>query len=54
MDIADRMTRHSVAADPAEHRRKLRELIAKLHAIGRAGEVGARRLIVFPERPGLY
>jgi antitoxin VapB len=42
------------ALDPTEERRKLRALVATLRAIGRAGEVGEREPIEFPDRPGLY
>ncbi|HEX4693171.1 antitoxin [Sphingomonas sp.] len=44
------------ANDPAEARRKLRQLVADLRAIGRAGEIQGRDEvgIEFPDRPGLY
>lgn len=42
------------AVDPAEEKRKLRELVATLRAIGRVGEVSEREPIEFPDRPGLY
>jgi len=40
--------------DPAEERRKLRELVEALRAIGRSGEFEKREPIEFPDRPGLY
>jgi antitoxin VapB len=42
------------ARDPAEEKRKLRELVEALQAIGRPGEVQEREPIEFPDRPGLY
>lgn len=42
------------ARDPAEEKRKLRELVEALQAIGRPGEVEEREPIEFPGRPGLY
>ena len=42
------------ARDPSEEKRKLKELVATLKAIGRAGEVEERAPIEFPDRPGLY
>lgn len=42
------------AVNPAEEKRKLRDLVATLRAIGRAGEIGEREPIEFPDRPGLY
>jgi antitoxin VapB len=42
------------ARDPAEEKRKLRELVETLKTIGRTGEVQERDPIEFPDRPGLY
>ncbi|HLL29839.1 MAG TPA: hypothetical protein VK403_02475 [Allosphingosinicella sp.] len=42
------------ARDPAEEKRKLRELVEALQALGRSGEVEEREPIEFPDRPGLY
>lgn len=42
------------ARDPAEARRKLRELVEALQALGRSGEVEERDPIEFPDRRGLY
>lgn len=42
------------ALDPAEEKRKLRDLVEALQAIGRPGEVQERDPIEFPDRPGLY
>jgi antitoxin VapB len=39
--------------DPAEAKRKLKELIETLRALGRCGEVEERGPIEFPDRPGL-
>lgn len=41
------------ARDPAEEKRKLAELIARLEALPAPGEIGKREPIDFPERPGL-
>ena len=42
--------------DPAAEKRKLRQLVADLRAIGRPGEIQDREevRIEFPDRPGLY
>ena len=42
------------ARDPAEEKRKLRELVEALQALGRSGDVGERERIEFPDRQGLY
>ena len=41
------------AADPAEAKRKLIELVERLEAVGRCGEIEERESIEFPDRPGL-
>ncbi len=45
-----------VEPDPEEGRRKLRELVAALEALGPVGEIQDREeiRIEFPDRPGLY
>ena len=40
--------------DPAEEKRKLRELVETLRSLPHPPEVEKREPIEFPERPGLY
>jgi antitoxin VapB len=42
------------ARDPAEEKRRLRELVEALQALDRPGEVEEREPVEFPDRPGLY
>lgn len=46
--------RIKAALDPAEEKRKLRELVEALLAMPGPGEIEKRVPIEFPDRPGLY
>jgi antitoxin VapB len=43
-----------LARDPEDVRRRMRQLLDDLEAIGPVGEIEKREPIEFPDRPGLY
>lgn len=43
-----------LARDEAKAKRRMREMLDKLKAIGPIGEIEEREPIEFPDRPGLY
>ena len=46
--------RPETAENPAEVRRKMKQLLTNLDAIGRPGVIEERDPDIFPDRPGLY